>query len=126
MNSITTKVSTHKDLEVWRKAMDFVTELYKQTANFPKVELYGLSSQMRRAAVSIPSNIAEGAARKSNKEFIQFLYIALGSSAEVDTQLIIAKNLNFIDVTVFEKMNVDQDEISRMLVGLIKYRKSKE
>ena len=126
MNSITSKVSTHKDLDVWRKAMDFVTELYKQTANFPKVELYGLSSQMRRAAVSIPSNIAEGAARKSNKEFIQFLYIALGSSAEVDTQLIIAKNLNFIDVTVFEKMNVDQDEISRMLVGLIKYRKSKE
>ena len=126
MNSITSKVSTHKDLDVWRKAMDFVTELYKQTANFPKVELYGLSSQMRRAAVSIPSNIAEGAARKSNKEFIQFLYIALGSSAELDTQLIIAKNLNFIDVTVFEKMNVDQDEISRMLVGLIKYRKSKE
>ena len=126
MNSITSKVSTHKDLDVWKKSMDFVTELYKQTASFPKVELYGLSSQMRRAAVSIPSNIAEGAARKSNKEFIQFLYIALGSSAEVDTQLIIAKNLNFIDVTVFEKMNVDQDEISRMLVGLIKYRKSKE
>ena len=126
MNSITSKVSTHKDLDVWKKSMDFVTELYKQTASFPKVEIYGLSSQMRRAAVSIPSNIAEGAARKSNKEFIQFLYIALGSSAEVDTQLIIAKNLNFIDVTVFEKMNVDQDEISRMLVGLIKYRKSKE
>ena len=126
MNSITSKVSTHKDLDVWKKSMDFVTELYKQTASFPKVEIYGLSSQMRRAAVSIPSNIAEGAARKSNKEFIQFLYIALGSSAELDTQLIIAKNLNFIDVTVFEKMNVDQDEISRMLVGLIKYRKSKE
>ena len=126
MNSITSKVSTHKDLDVWKKSMDFVTELYKQTASFPKVEIYGLSSQMRRAAVSIPSNIAEGAARKSNKEFIQFLYIALGSSAELDTQLIIAKNLNFLDVTVFEKMNVDQDEISRMLVGLIKYRKSKE
>lgn len=119
------KVRTHKDLDVWKKAMSFVTELYKITATFPKDERYGLTSQMRRAAVSIPSNISEGAARQSNKEFIQFLYIALGSNVEIETQLNIARNLNFINDETFEKMDEDQNEISRMLMGLIKYRKSR-
>lgn len=119
------KVTTHKDLEVWKKAMNFVTELYKTTVSFPHDERFGLTSQMRRAAVSIPSNIAEGAARQSNKEFIQFLYIALGSTVEVETQLNIAKNLNFINDETFERMDEDQNEISRMLMGLIKYRKSR-
>ena len=119
------KVKTHKDLDVWKKAMSFVTELYKITATFPKDERYGLTSQMRRAAVSIPSNISEGAARQSNKEFIQFLYIALGSNVEIETQLNIARNLNFINDETFEKMDEDQNEISRMLMGLIKYRKSR-
>lgn len=71
---------THRDLEVWKRGISFVTTIYKLTDSFPKEELYGLTSQIRRAAISIPSNIAEGAARKSNKEFIHYLYIALGSS----------------------------------------------
>ena len=75
--------------------------------------------------MSIPSNIAEGAARQSNKEFIQFLYIALGSTVEIETQLNIARNLNFIKADTFEKMDAEQNEISRMLMGLIKYRKTR-
>ncbi len=117
-------VKTHKDLDVWKKSMDFVTMLYKKTATFPKEEIYGLTNQMRRAAVSIPSNIAEGAARKSNKEFIQFLHIALGSTVEIETQLIISKNLKFIDDESFIELDKERNEIGRMLFGLIKYRKS--
>lgn len=88
-------MKTHKDLEVWQKAIAFVTDDYNQTGHFPKEEMYGLVSQIRRSAVSLPSNIAEGAARQLNKEYIQFLYVALGSLMELDTQLIITKNLNF-------------------------------
>ena len=117
-------VKTHKDLDVWKKSMDFVTMLYKKTATFPKEEIYGLTNQMRRAAVSIPSNNAEGAARKSNKEFIQFLHIALGSTVEIETQLIISKNLKFIDDESFIELDKERNEIGRMLFGLIKYRKS--
>ena len=119
-------VKTHKDLDVWKKSVDFVTMLYKTTTNFPKEEIYGLTNQMRRAAVSIPSNIAEGAARKSNKEFIQFLYIALGSGVEIETQLIISKNLGYINQASFDELDKERDEIGRMLFGLIKYRKNKE
>lgn len=90
-------MKTHKDLEVWKKSVEFVTDLYKVTQDFPKEEFYGLTSQMRRAAVSIPSNIAEGSARQGNKELVQFLYIALGSAVELDTQLIIARNLTYIN-----------------------------
>lgn len=123
MNEVA-NVKTHKDLDVWRKLMDFVTKLYKTTAVFPKEEMYGLSSQMRRAAVSIPSNIAEGAARKSNKEFIQFLHIALGSTVEIETQLIVSKNLKFIDEELFVILDKERNEIGRMLYGLIRYRKT--
>lgn len=84
-------MKTHKDLDVWKKSVDFVTIIYKETQSFPKEELYGLTSQMRRAAVSIPSNIAEGSARQGNKELVQFLYIALGSVVELDTQLIMSQ-----------------------------------
>lgn len=90
-------MKTHKDLDVWKKAVDFVTKLYMETQTFPKEELYGLSSQMRRAAISIPSNIAEGSARQGNKEFIHFLHIALSSSAELNTQSLIVFNLNYIN-----------------------------
>ena len=123
MNEVA-NVKTHKDLDVWRKSMDFVTKLYKTTAVFPKEEMYGLSSQMRRAAVSILSNIAEGAARKSNKEFIQFLHIALGSTVEIETQLIISKNLKFIDEELFVILDKERNEIGRILYGLIRYRKA--
>ena len=117
-------VKTHKDLDVSKKSMDFITLLYKVTTNFPKDEIYGLTNQMRRAAVSIPSNIAEGAARKSNKEYIQFLYIALGSAAELETQLLTSKNVNYIDDKSFDLLIKERDEIARMLFGLIRYRKS--
>ncbi len=117
-------VRTHKDLNVWKRSMEFVTSLYKVTSIFPKEEIYGLTNQMRRASVSIPSNIAEGAARKSNKEFIQFLYIALGSTVEIETQLIISNNLNYIDKVSFLEMDKERNEIGKMLIGLIRYRKS--
>jgi len=87
------EIKNHKDLEVWKKSMDLVSNIYKITEPFPNKELYGLTNQIRRAAVSVPSNIAEGAARSSKKEFIQFLYIALGSLSELETQIIIANSL---------------------------------
>lgn len=90
------EIRTHKDLDVWKNSITPAKELYRLTENFPKEETYGLASQMKRAAVSIPSNIAEGAARNSTKEFIQFLYIALGSLAELETQLLLARELEFI------------------------------
>ena len=83
MTSEKKMVETHKDLEVWKVSVDFVTELYILTNSFPKSELCSLTSQIRRAAISIPSNIAEGAARKNTKEFIQFLYVAFGSLSEI-------------------------------------------
>ena len=119
-SQITKKMKTHKDLDVWKNAIDFVVELYQVTAQFPKEEMYGITSQMRRAAVSIPSNIAEGAARNHKSEFRQFLYIALSSAAELETQLIISEKLTYIQnvqkESLIEKLNI----ISRMLQGLIK------
>jgi four helix bundle protein len=81
---------THKDLDIWKLGIEWVEKIYKMTAEYPKEGVYGLTNQMRRASVSIPSNISEGAARSSKKEFIQFLYIALGSLAELETQAIIS------------------------------------
>ena len=109
------KTSGHKDLNVWKKSMQFVMEIYSLTSHFPKEEIYGLTSQIRRAAVSIPSNISEGAARQTQKEFCQFLYIAMGSLAELETQLIIAQNLEYIET--FDNQPID--EIRKMLNGLI-------
>lgn len=111
---------THKDLDVWRKAIDFVTTIYKSTGSFPNREIYGLTSQIRRSAVSIPSNIAEGAARKSASEFKQFLYIALASAAELETQLIIANNLEYLKDNESQTLIAELYSISRMLQGLIK------
>ncbi len=86
----------HHDLKVWQESMELVTDIYRITNNFPRDEVYGLTSQMRRAAVSVPSNIAEGAARTSNKEFLQFLSIARGSLSELETQIIISINLDYV------------------------------
>ena len=113
-------VRTHKDLDVWKKAIEFVTEIYSVTASFPKSELYGLTSQIRRAAVSIPSNIAEGATRNHKAEFKQFLYISLSSAAEVDTQLIIAGNLGFMEKQKAVKVQSELNTISKMIQGLLK------
>lgn len=113
-------MKTHHDLDVWKKAISLVTEIYKLTESFPKVEQYGLTNQIRRSAVSIPSNIAEGAARASSKEFSQFLSIALGSVSELETQLIVSNNLNFIEKIHFEEMLERIVTIRKMIVGLKK------
>jgi len=113
-------MKTHKDLDVWKKAIEFVISIYKITKSFPKEELYGLVSQIRRSAVSIPSNIAEGAARNHDKEFLQFLYFALASASELETQLIIANNLGFIDDDISKELIDELNVISKMLQGLIK------
>ena len=107
----------HKDLEVYKESMEMVTLIYKITKEFPAEEKYGLTSQIRRAAISIPSNIAEGSARKSTKEYIQFLYHSLGSAAEVETQLELSKRLGFIGN--IETINKTNSEIIYMLTGLI-------
>lgn len=89
-------MDSHKDLKVWQESMDLVVDIYKITKQFPKDELYALTSQMKRSAVSIPSNISEGAGRKGKAEYCRFLYIALGSASELETQIEIAYRLNFI------------------------------
>ena len=118
-------IKTHKDLDVWKKSVSLVTLIYEMTKGFPKDELYGLTNQIRRSAVSIPSNIAEGSARKGNEEFAQFLYIGLGSLSELETQLIIATNLKYISSDRGELIMNDLNDIRRMLVGLIKYVKTR-
>jgi four helix bundle protein len=117
-------LQTHKDLAVWQESRLLVKEIYELTSEFPKEEIYSLTSQIRRAAISIPSNIAEGAARDSNKENIRFLYIAAGSAAELDTQLILAKDLNFITDNKFIELEDKLSRIRKLLAGLIKHRKS--
>lgn len=89
------EIRNHKDLELYKVSMSYVIQIYKITTNFPKEEQFGLTAQIRSAAVSIPSNISEGAARKNIKEFIQFLYCSLGSAAELETQLELAKKLDY-------------------------------
>lgn len=118
------KIKTHKDLDLWKESIELVKKVYKITSNFPEKEVFGLISQIKRAAVSITSNIAEGAARNSRKEFIQFLYISLGSCAELDTQLIISKELGFLksENSVFD----DLERIKIKFLGLIKFLKKSE
>src|SRR4030065_2485540 len=108
----------HQRLNVWKRAIKLVEEIYKITSSFPAEEKFGLISQMRRSAISIPSNIAEGAARSSSKEFINFLHISQGSLSELETQLIISKNLQFLDSQTEEPLQRELDEISKMIIGL--------
>jgi len=91
------KPKNHKDLEVWKQSMDLVDVVYRVTKGFPHEELYGLVNQMRRCAVSVPSNVAEGAARSGKKEFSQFLHVSLGSLSELETQILISKRLGYMD-----------------------------
>ena len=112
-------MQSYKDLIVWQKSIQLVTELYRVTEKFPKTEIFGLTSQIRRASVSIPANIAEGYARKHKKEYIQFLRIAFGSGAELETFLVISKNLGFIKDDSIIKVNELLDEVMRMLNKLV-------
>ncbi|MBW1617958.1 four helix bundle protein [Empedobacter falsenii] len=111
-------MESHKDLKVWQESMNLVVEIYKITNHFPKEELYALTSQMKRSALSIPSNIAEGAGRNGKAEYCRFLYIALGSASELETQIEIAYRLNFIS----DIKNLDSKIrfIKNMLSKLIK------
>ena len=113
-------MKTHHDLDVWKKAIDLVTKIYALTKGFPKEEMFGLTNQIRRAIVSVPSNIAEGAARNTSKEFNNFLSIALGSLSEVETQLIISKNLKYINQENLDFHLSDLIVIRKMIIGLKK------
>jgi len=112
------RVSTHRDLDVWRVAMDLVVAVYRATRQLPDSEKFGLMSQMRRAVVSIPSNIAEGAARSSSADFVRFLVIARGSLAELETQLELVQKLEMcsIDVGLIEQLS----RVRQMLAALIR------
>ncbi len=111
-------MTSFRDLELWKLSMDFVVDVYNATKAFPDSERYGITSQMQRAAISIPSNIAEGSGRRNAKEFIQFLYIAKGSLAELETQLEICTRLHYLN-DLQEYVNKAK-RIRMMLIGLIK------
>ena len=114
------KIENFKDLDIWKLGMEIIVDVYNITKAFPKDEVYGLAAQMRRAAVSIPSNIAEGFNRHHNKEYRQFLYIALGSCGELETQIEASLLLQYIDRTVRNEALEKIDHESRMLRNLIK------
>ena len=110
----------YRDLIAWRKATQLALDIYRLTQSFPKEELYGITSQMRRAAVSVASNVAEGKGRYSRKEFIQFLYRARGSLLELETQLFIAQQLHYLEPSSFHKIDGQAKELGRILNGLTK------
>ena len=107
-------MNNYKDLKLWQKSVDLAVEVYKVTNSFPKEEMYGLTSQIKRSAVSIPSNIAEGAGRNTKKDFNNFLGISTGSSCELDTQLIIACRIGFMKESSLQALQKQIDEIQKM------------
>ena len=119
-------IVSYKDLIVWQKSFELVKEVYILTAKFPNSELYGIVSQMRRCAVSIPSNIAEGYGRKSTKSYIQFYAIAYGSALELETQVLISKELKFVNLDQFEKVDNLLLEVCKMLNAMITKMKKLE
>lgn len=117
-------IKHYRDLLIWQKSMLLVKSIYDVAVNFPQEEKYGLTSQMRRSAVSVPSNIAEGHNREHLKEYLRFLSIAQGSIAELETQIALATMLKYIDITTEDKLLKQADEIGKMIRGL--QRKLKE
>ncbi|EZH71705.1 S23 ribosomal protein [Aquimarina atlantica] len=113
-------MSTFRNLIIWQKSMELVTNIYLETKTFPKEELYGLTSQIRRASISVPSNIAEGYGRLGKNDYLRFLNIAISSLFELQTQLEIGKNLSFIQENNFNILFENTREIERMLVSYIK------
>jgi four helix bundle protein len=117
------RVKTHKDLDIWRRGIDLVVHIYEATQSFPKEEAFGLKAQMRRASVSYPSNVSEGAARSSAKEYVHCLYVALASLSELETQVVIAERLKYLDGSgLFEEI----EALRRKTLNYIKYVKSKQ
>ncbi len=116
---------SYRDLIAWQKAMKFVTDIYEVTQRFPSEERYGITNQLRRASVSVPSNIAEGQARFSQREFHHFLSQARGSLVEIETQLLIARNLKYIQPAKADNLLAAADELGRVLNGLIASIKSR-
>ena len=110
---------TYRDLVAWQRAMALVTQVYRSTEMFPRREIYGLTNQLRRAAVSVPSNIAEGKGRRSKKEYLQFLFKARGSLFEVETQLEISNNLGYIAADQYVAIKEQSGSVARVLGGLI-------
>lgn len=117
-------MQNYRKLQVWQKAHQMVLKVYKLTSTFPVEERYGLISQMRRCASSIPANIAEGSARGSDADYVRFLYIALGSATELDYHLLLASDLGFIEAVNYQILAKEIDEIGRMLNGFIRRLKS--
>ena len=115
----------HKNLEAWKQSMDLVVEIYKTTKEFPNQENYGITNQVRRAAVSVPSNIAEGAARQTKKEFANFLHVAQGSLSELDTPIEIASRLGYIDDRSRKSLEDRMQPIDKMITGLIRHLSKK-
>ena len=122
---VMSELKNHKDLDVWKKSVSLASEVYQITRSFPDEEKFGLVVQMRRAVVSIASNIAEGSARRSNKEFAQFLYVAAGSASELETQLLISCEVGIISHKVLDNISTSLDDISKMIYGLIRFLKKK-
>jgi four helix bundle protein len=116
----------HKKLEAWKQSMDLVIEIYRTTENFPSQEIYGLTNQIRRAAISIPSNIAEGAARQTKKEFTNYLHMAQGSLSELDTQIELASQLGYFDQETFRMLDERLERIDKMITGLIHHLSKSE
>lgn len=119
-------IRSFRDLKVWQLGMELVADVYSITRAFPKTEVFGLTSQIQRAAVSVPSNIAEGHARGSTREFLHFLTISLGSLAELETQVAIAERINYLDPSVMQDLMHKCDELGRMLRALQKSLRAKE
>jgi four helix bundle protein len=119
-------MNNYKDLKIWQKSVDLAVRIYEITQSFPKEEMYGLTMQMRRSAVSISSNIAEGAGRNSKKEFNNFLGISNGSACELETQLIISHRAKLIDQSIFTSIQLQIEEVQKMNWSLKKSLKTKD
>lgn len=119
-------IKSYKDLEIWKKSVELAKDIYIITKDFPKSETFALVNQIRRAVLSIPSNMAEGHARQHKKEFKQFLFVALGSLAELETQLIIAQKLDYLSKESLNQSLLEMDAIGKMTRGLIKKLQDKE
>ena len=119
-------MSNFKKLLIWQKSMSLITKIYISTNNFPTEEAFGLTSQIRRSSISIPSNIAEGFGRESNRDFLRFLNISIGSLFEMQTQLEIAKNISYLNEDEFNNLYEDSREVERMLVSFINKLKERD